>query len=95
MPGATRRTALPVSVKEKKVRGAVVMTNSYGQECVSVRGAAKILKLSHTRVAQFVSEGRLPAEKVPGIQLMMVPLYAVLQFTPNPTGRPRKVDVIE
>lgn len=76
-------------MKEKRIRGAAVMTNSYGQECVSVRGAAKILRLSHTRVSNFVARGDLPFERMPGIALMLIPLRAVLDFRSRPTGRPR------
>src|SRR5947209_7775745 len=55
---------------------------------ISIKQAAKLLRLSSRRVYQFVEEGRLPA--VQAGQNILLPVEAVEQFRPKLTGRPRK-----
>ena len=56
-----------------------------------VKKAAEILKVSEPRVHQFIAEGRLHAEKLNPLLLMLDPVEVRrLARTRRPTGRPRK-----
>src|SRR5260370_36313125 len=54
---------------------------------VSIKEAAKILGISANRVYAYVEEGRLPSAKA--AHVIMIPLQAVEDFKPQPSGRPR------
>ena len=49
-------------MSESPARGLMALTNSAGQACVTLRGAARMLGISHQRVSQLVQTGRLPSE---------------------------------
>src|SRR5437762_9257936 len=54
---------------------------------VSIKEAADILGVSDKRVYQYVRAGRLPAQRVGHI--LILPIEAVKQFKPSPSGRVR------
>ena len=54
---------------------------------VSIKDAAKILKISANRVYAYVEEGRLSGVKA--AHVIMIPLEEVKNFKPNISGRPR------
>ena len=54
---------------------------------VSIKEAAHILGVSDKRVYQYVRAGRLPAQRVGHI--LILPIEAVKQFKPSPSGRVR------
>ena len=54
---------------------------------VSVKEAATLLGISDKRVYQYILAGRLPAQRVGHI--LIVPVDAVKQFKPGPSGRTR------
>jgi excisionase family DNA binding protein len=54
---------------------------------VSVQEAAEIIGCSGKRVYQYVREGRLPAQKIGN--MFVLPLEAVRNFKPAPSGRAR------
>jgi excisionase family DNA binding protein len=54
---------------------------------ISIKEAADLLGVSDKRVYQYVRAGRLPAQRVGHI--LILPVEAVKQFKPSPTGRVR------
>jgi hypothetical protein len=74
--------------------GYAVIPNSAQQECVSLRGAAKLLGVSYERVRQYVKEGRLPTEPLSAIARMRIPLWAIRAFKPKPRGAPGSRTVV-
>lgn len=54
---------------------------------VPIKEAAKILKLSVSRVYDYVEDGRISA--VRAAHVIMIPLEEVRNFKPNISGRPR------
>jgi excisionase family DNA binding protein len=55
-------------------------------EHISVTEAAKLMKISNTRVRAYITSGRLPAEKI-GVAFILR-RADVLAFKPMPRGRP-------
>jgi excisionase family DNA binding protein len=55
---------------------------------VSVKEAAKILRLAERTVYEYVAEGRLPGGRAADV--IMIPEEEVKRFKLNPAGRPRK-----
>ena len=87
-PGASRAGVLRVRrdpcalrierhvLRSMSMRGGyAVIPNSAQQECVSLRGAAKLLGVSYERVRQYVKEGRLLTEPLSAIARMRIPLF--------------------
>jgi excisionase family DNA binding protein len=56
-------------------------------EYVSIHEAAEIIGCSNKRVYQYVMEGRLPAQRIG--RMLILPIEAVKQFKPAPSGRTR------
>ncbi len=54
---------------------------------VSIKEAADMLGISDKRVYQYIRAGRLPAQRVSHI--LILPIEAVRQFKPGPSGRIR------
>src|SRR5216683_4895903 len=54
---------------------------------VSTKEAADLLGVSDKRVYQYVRAGRLPAQRIGHI--LILPVEAVKQFKPSPSGRVR------
>src|SRR5712691_3470128 len=54
---------------------------------ISIKEAADLLGVSDKRVYQYVRAGRLPAQRVGHI--LILPIEAVTQFKPSPSGRVR------
>src|SRR6266567_5312254 len=54
---------------------------------VSIKEAADLLGVSDKRVYQYIRAGRLPAQRVGHI--LILPIEAVRQFKPGPSGRVR------
>jgi excisionase family DNA binding protein len=54
---------------------------------VSIKEAADLLDVSDKRVYQYIRAGRLPAQRVGHI--LILPIEAVRQFKPSPSGRVR------
>jgi len=55
---------------------------------ISIKEAADLLGVSDKRVYQYIRAGRLPAQRVGHI--LILPIEAVRQFKPSPSGRVRK-----
>lgn len=55
---------------------------------LSVKEAAQVLKLSTSRVYEYVEDGRLPS--VRAAHVILIPEKAVRTFAPTIAGRPRK-----
>ncbi len=54
---------------------------------ISIKEAADLLGVSDKRVYQYIRAGRLPAQRVGHI--LILPIEAVSQFKPGPSGRVR------
>src|SRR5260370_8160533 len=57
-------------------------------EYVSIKEAAKMLRVSDKRVYAYIEDGRLPA--VRAAHVIMIPVEEVKNFKPKISGRPRK-----
>jgi len=55
---------------------------------LSCKEAGKILKVHHSRIRQFIAEGRLPAMKISGVWI--IPLENLDFVRDRKPGRPRK-----